>query len=239
MLNVVFAHQVDRPLYLGQLLALSPVLQWCFLIDTSFGTWGDLLQSWVGCPRQLKSLRLWRRSSPGVTCQHRHRNDLMGARFPREQGHREYGLHLSITSNDWDRKDWGVSIPSYTGTNLSSQSDFRYHQKHAAVVPAILSCSHQCAASCARASRSSVKVLAFSFPPFLPEDISVSTGAIRAADQESIQPGRAPSNNSRWGLEAVEMQAKTQKPGQFRLPLCITSLHQICCCFLWYRYTER
>lgn len=76
-------------------------------------------------------------------------------------------------------------------------------------------------------------------PFFLPEDISVSTGAVRAADQEGIQPGRAASNHSFWGLEAVEMQAKTQKSGQFRLPLCIASLHQICCCFLWHRYTER
>lgn len=163
----------------------------------------------------------------------------MGARFPGEQGHRDCSPHLSVSSSGWDRRDWGVSIPSYMGTNLSCWSNFRYHQKQVAVVPAVLSCSQQCAASCVRASRSSVKVLAFWFPPFLPEDISISIGAVRATDQESIQPGRAPSNNSCWGLEAVEMQAKTQKPGQFRLPLCITSLHQICCCFLWYRYTER
>lgn len=84
-----------------------------------------------------------------------------------------------------------------------------------------------------------VKVLAFWLPPSLPEDISVSIGAVRTADQESIQPGRAASHHSLWGLEAVEMQAKTQESGQFRLPLCITSFHQICCCFLWYWYTER
>lgn len=62
-------------------------------------------------------------------------------------------------------------------------------------------------------------------PFFILEDISVSIRTIRTADQESSQSRRAASNHSFRRLEAVEMQAKTQKPGQFWFPICITSLH--------------
>lgn len=141
-----------------------------------------------------------------------------------------------------------LPFPIYVGTNPADRSGAGHSQSLGQLYVLLFSQAHldvlsnvlPFGASAPRAALGTgCKVLPFWSPPFLPEDISVSTGALRTADQESIQPGRAASHHSLWGLEAVEMQAKAEEPGQPGLPLCFTSLHQICCCFLWYWHTER
>ncbi|KAL8190272.1 UNVERIFIED_CONTAM: hypothetical protein K2H54_046926 [Gekko kuhli] len=64
------------------------------------------------------------------------------------------------------------------------------------------------------------------------KSITFCTGMVRAADQESCQSGRTPSDYPLRGLEAVEVPSKTQECGHPRFQICIASLHEIRCSFL-------
>lgn len=71
------------------------------------------------------------------------------------------------------------------------------------------------------------------------ESIIFCTGMVRAADQESCQSWRTASNYPFRGLETLEVPTKIQEPCLLGSQVCISSLHKICCCFLWYRNTQK